>query len=151
MPSLLTQDLEDLVRQQAGPFIDHLLVPPPAMLTMGTELRGFDREAGTLVNRFPVKVEFLNPYRTMQGGLIAGAIDNTIGPLSMLVAPPNMTRTMTLEYHKPVRADLPWFEVTATLKQRQKRTLIFEACVTAPDGTLLVTATATHLLLKTGG
>jgi len=34
----------------------------------------------------------------MQGGMIAAAVDNTIGPLSFLVAAPNVTRRLEMKY-----------------------------------------------------
>jgi len=49
---------------------------------MKGEVIDYDMEHETLTNRFPVLAEHLNPYGNIQGGIIAAAIDNTIGPLS---------------------------------------------------------------------
>ena len=68
------------------------MIPPPVFTSMQGEFVDFDLEEGILVTRFPVRQDYLNPYGAMQGGMVAAAVDNTLGPLSMLVAPPNVTR-----------------------------------------------------------
>jgi acyl-coenzyme A thioesterase PaaI-like protein len=44
-------------------------------------------EGESMTVRFPFDVRFTNPMGVMQGGMIAAAIDNALGPLSYLVAP----------------------------------------------------------------
>jgi hypothetical protein len=42
----------------------------------------------------------------MQGGMIATAVDNTIGPLRDVVAPPNVTRTLEMRNSHPVNSEM---------------------------------------------
>jgi acyl-CoA thioesterase FadM len=79
--------------------------------------------------------------------MIATAIDNTIGPLSMLVAPPNYTRHLALKYRRPIVPQMAFFQIRAQLVDRQERQLTFEAVVTSPEGRELVRATAKHWIV----
>ena len=114
---------------------------------MQGEILDFDLEIGMLKNRFPVLVEQLNPYGNMQGGIIAAAMDNTIGPLSMLVSPPNFTRYMKVKFGKMVSPDLDYIYVTALFKNQNKRQLFFEATVEDEDGNKLASAESTHWVI----
>ncbi|PLY11714.1 MAG: PaaI family thioesterase [Desulfuromonas sp.] len=136
-----------LIEATLGEDKEKFLLPPPVYETISAEVVEVDAEQGVLWLRFPMLRRYLNPYGTMQGGMIAAAIDNTIGPLSMLVAPPNVTRSMELEYFKPVPGSLSHVLVCAKLTERHKRRLVFEASVQSPNGDELATARAVHLVV----
>lgn len=108
-----------------------LQLPPPCFLTMGGEFLSFDAKAKRLRTRFPFKPEFTNPLGYMQGGLIVGAIDNTIGPLSFLVAPPSVTNQLNTHYIRPITAALSHFEVEAVVTEQTRRLLFIDATVWA--------------------
>ena len=91
--------------------------------------------------------KYLNPYGAMQGGMVAAAIDDTLGPLSMLVAPPNLTRRLEIKYSRPVTADLGHIMVTGKLAEREGRYLTFRAEVRDQQGTLLARAKAVHYVI----
>ena len=122
-------------------------IPPPVFTAMGGEFVSIDAENSVLEVKFPVPTSSLNPFGSMQGGMIAAAIDNTIGPLSMLVAPLNFTRTFELKYSKAVSRDLEYITVKARLVERIKRRLFFSAEVRDPEGNSLVTAKSTHWIV----
>jgi len=111
---------------------------------MQGEFLAYDAEAGTLTTHFPVLDHYLNPYGSMQGGMVAAAIDNTLGPLSMLVAPPNVTRRLEIKYSRAVTADLGHVLVEARFLERDGRWLHFKADVRDEGGALLARARATH-------
>jgi len=104
---------------------DEITFPPPVFDSMQGEVIDFDLEKESFKNKFPVLPEHLNPYGTMQGGIIAAAIDNTIGPLSLLVSPPSFTRYLTIKYGKVVTPELEYIFVTATYTGKKKRQLFF--------------------------
>ena len=143
MPSLIM----DLVQQRLGNRVDEYHIPPPVFVTMHGEFLAFDRDGGWLTARFPVLEEHLNPYGSMQGGMIAAAVDNTLGPLSMLVAPPNVTRRLEMKYSRPITPDLECIIVKANLVERKGRWLTFRAKVTDQEGTLLARARAVHWIV----
>lgn len=139
----------DHFRERYGDRIDEFHVPPPSFLLMEGEFVEFDLDAGWLVARFPVDKRYLNPYGAMQGGLLAAAVDNTLGPLSMLLAPPNVTRRLEMKYSRAVRPEMGSIEVRAELIQREDRWLDFRAEVRSLEGELLARAKARHWIVET--
>jgi len=140
MPALVM----DVIRQRLGDRLDEFRIPPPVFRAMQGEFLAFDLDGGWLTARFPVLEEYLNPYGSMQGGMVAAAVDNTLGPLSMLVAPPNVTRRLEMKYSRPITPDLEFITVKSRLVERNGRWLTFRAEVTDGEGTLLARARAVH-------
>ena len=136
-----------LGKMLAGSGNDRLLMPPPVFATMQGEFIGFDRENKILTARFPVLTEQLNPYGSMQGGMIAAAIDNTLGPLSMLVAPPNFTRRLEIKYRRPVTPGLGAITVVGKFVEQKKRQLFFRASVVDGAGNELANGKAVHWII----
>lgn len=120
---------------------------PPVFKEMNGQIIDYDLTAGTLTCQFPVEERYQNPYHTMQGGMIAAAIDNTIGPLSALVAPPNVTRQLEIRYKRPITAENHTITITAVLKAQSESYLYFNAQVRTDTGELAATAKARHYIL----
>lgn len=139
--------LTDIIHQKLGERINDFLIPPPVFETMQGEFLGYDEHAGTLKTRFPVLHKFLNPYRAIQGGILAAAVDNTIGPLSMLVAPQNVTRRLEMKYSNPVTPDLQYINVEGKFLGREGNWLTFSAELRGQDGALLARAKAHHWIV----
>jgi acyl-coenzyme A thioesterase PaaI-like protein len=135
------------IKERLGDQIDEFLIPPPVFTAMHGEFLMFDPDMGVLKARFPVLESYLNPYGAMQGGMVAAAIDNTLGPLSMLVAPPNVTRRLELTYSRPVTPDMEFVVVVATLLERDGQQLNFKAEVFDGEGIRLVRAKAMHWIV----
>lgn len=95
--------LNRILRARAS--TSRLKIPPPCFLEMKGEYLSFDESERVLVARFPIEPRFENPLGYMQGGFLAAAIDNTLGPLSYLVAPPSVTLQLSTQYLRPVAAD----------------------------------------------
>ena len=139
--------LMDVLHSKFGDKLDDYLIPPPVFTSMEGEFIAFDLEARTLDTRFPVLEKFLNPYHSLQGGIIAAAVDNTLGPLSMLIAPANVTRRLEMKYSHPVQLDMEHITVRGELIEWRDRRLLFKANVRDPIGTLLARARATHWII----
>jgi uncharacterized protein (TIGR00369 family) len=140
----------EIIHKKLGEEKDNYLIPPPVFVTMKGEFVEFDLENGFLKTKFPVQNQFLNPFRSMQGGIVAAAIDNTFGPLSMLVAPPSVTRRIEMKYSRPVTPDLGYITVEAQFVNRDHRMLTFRADVRDLKGNLLAKAKALHWILDEG-
>lgn len=140
-------ELLSILQQNLKENSDNIQIPPPIFEAMKGEFIEFNLEKGHLKNRFPVLNEQLNPYGNMQGGMIAAAIDNTLGPLSLLVAPPNFTRHLEVKYKKIVSPETGYIYVTGTLLEKKKRLLFFQASVVNSDGEELASAKATHWII----
>jgi len=139
--------LAELVGLAPAENNEPFLLPPPVFIAMQGEFIFFDRAKGLLKARFPVLTEQLNPYGSMQGGIIAAAIDNTIGPLSMLMAPPSFTRRLELKYRRSVTFGLGFISVLAEFMEQKKRQLFFRASVTDDDTNEMASAKAVHWII----
>lgn len=125
-----------------------LKLPPPIFADMQAEVIDLDMAAKTLTVRFPVQERYQNPMGYMQGGMIAAAVDNVIGPLSFMVAAPNVTKSMEVQYLRPVTDRIKQITVVAAFEGQQGRELTFVADVLRDDGTKLAQARSTNILLK---
>jgi acyl-coenzyme A thioesterase PaaI-like protein len=144
---MLDPSITKILRARYGDKIDDFLIPPPVFELMQGDILIFDVEAGTIKTRFPVLAEYQNPYKIMQGGMLAAAVDNTIGPLSFLVAPLNFTRRLEMKYSQPVTEDIDYINVEARLQARQGRKLTFSAEVRDQSGKLLARGQAFHWIV----
>jgi len=135
--------LEERFRDSAG----GMLIPPPVFRAMQAQVVVLDLDGGTLTIRFPVLREQLNPFGNMQGGMVAAMIDNTLGPLSMAVAPPNFTRQFEIKYRRPVHPRQGHVRVTGRFLERRGRRLYFSAAVADEGGQELVAARSIHWII----
>ncbi|RME64125.1 MAG: PaaI family thioesterase [Caldilineae bacterium] len=140
-------DILTLLQERIPPGVP-LEIPPKCFVEMGGEFLCFDPEARVLVARFPVEARWQNPTGAMQGGLIVAAIDNTIGPLSYLVAPPSVTTQLNATFIRPVTPDEPYIQVTGEVYEITRRQLHMRAEVHNQAGKLLATATASSVIQK---
>jgi acyl-coenzyme A thioesterase PaaI-like protein len=145
---MLPSAIMDIVRERLGDRFDDYLIPPPVFTTMQGEFIEFDLDIGTLTTRFPVLDQFRNPYGSMQGGMLAAAVDNTLGPLSMMVAPLNVTRRLEMKFSLPVTSAIEYITVRGSLDGIKGSQLLFSAEVRDPQGTLLARARATHWIVE---
>jgi acyl-coenzyme A thioesterase PaaI-like protein len=144
-------EVMDVFNERYGDQLERFLVPPPVFTELGGQFIKFDSGSAALKARFPVEERFLNPYKVMQGGMIAAAIDNTLGPLSMLVAPPNLTRRLEVKYSRPAKLSDRFLIVDAQLVRQEGRRLFFKADVRNPEGELIVRASAMHWIIESEG
>jgi hypothetical protein len=79
--------------------------------------------------------------------MLAAAVDNTLGPLSVAIAPPNVTRILEMKYSRPVKPEMEYILVQARLVERKDPQLIFAAKVISPDGHKLATCKAIHWII----
>jgi len=143
----LPEEILVVLNEKIKDFDNDLEIPPHVFRDMEGVFVDFNKSENSLICRFPVLKKQLNPFGNMQGGVISAAIDNTIGPLSMLVAEPNVTRHMEVKYLKPVTPELETVIVTARLVERKKRLLFFEATLSDSKGIVCATAKATHFVI----
>ena len=144
---MISRLIIDLIEKRLGERAREYLIPPPVFETMGGEFLEFDSDAGCLKARFPVLEAQLNPYGSMQGGMVAAAIDNTLGPLSMLVAPPNVTRRLAVKYSRQATREMGAIVVKARFLERDGRWLRFQAEARDLDGRVVARTTALHWVL----
>ncbi|WP_457747865.1 PaaI family thioesterase [Sulfurimonas sp.] len=139
----LTQKYLDAMHKSA----EELQLPAPSFEIMKCEIVEFNEVNKSICVKIPMQEIWLNPYGTMQGGLIMGAIDNAVGPLSLVVASRNMTRDIRSKLLKPIVMEMEYIYVFAKLSEHKKRRLIFESNITNKEGDLLATATLTNWII----
>ena len=144
----LPEKLKKILENKFGDRLQEIQIPPSAFITMEGQLIAYNLEEETLQTKFPVKNTFLNQFGNMNGGMIAAAIDNTYGPLSMLVAPPNFTRNLEVKYKKPIPLNVEYIYVNAQVIEYKKRQVILSAEVVDIDGCVYATSTATHWIIS---
>jgi len=140
-------DVIELFSNVLGDKIDGFTLPPPIFEVMQCEIIVFDEEEKSLIAKLPVLEKWQNPYGTMQGGMIDAAIDNAVGPLSMLIAPPNMTRTIETKLMKAITMDVGFIYVYARLIEEKKRRLTFDAKVLDENEKVYATAKVVNFIL----
>ena len=140
-------DVIELFGRVLGEKISDFTLPPPSFEVMQCEIIAFDEEEKLLITKLPLLAEWQNPYGTMQGGMIDGAIDNAVGPLSMLIAPVNMTRTIETKLIKAITMDVEFIYVKAKLAEQKKRRLTFEVEVQDNDDVVYATSKVINFVL----
>ena len=140
-------DVLTLFKEVLGDRINDFKLPPPSFELMKCEIIEYDSEEQSLTIRVPVLEDWQNPFGTMQGGLIVGAIDNAVGPLSMLLVGANMTRSVETKYLKAITMDVEMVYVRAKLLEQKKRRLTFDVLVEDALGKVYTKATVVNFVL----
>jgi uncharacterized protein (TIGR00369 family) len=130
--SLSSTDLLDLLRARL-PTTVPLRLPPPCLVEMEGEPVHWN-DGVSLTMRFPVLERWQNPLGYMQGGFIAAALDNTLGPFSYLIAPPSVTSQFNVSYMRPVASASAYLTCIATLIERTSKTLYLSGEARTDDG-----------------
>ncbi len=140
-------DIKELFSEVLGDKFHEYELPPPSFTIMQCEITAFDKEKATLTTKIPILKSWLNPYSSMQGGMIIAAVDNALGPLSLLIASKNMTRNIESKLIKAITMDVEYIYVTASLYEAKKRRLIFDVTVHDIEENLYATARVTNFIL----
>jgi len=140
-------DVIELFQEVLGDKINDFTLPPPSFTVMECEIIEYDKENKSLITKLPVLKQWSNPYGTMQGGMIDAAIDNAVGPLSMLVAPPNMTRTIETKLIKAISMKIEYIYVKAMLVEEKKRRLTFNVSVEDVEGVVYATSKIVNFMV----
>ena len=141
----LNDTLVSLMNRMMPPG-SNIELPPKVLVDMEGEFLDY-QEGQTLTVRFPVKARYQNPMGHMQGGTIVAAIDNTLGPLSFLVAPPSVTTQLNTSYIRPVTAEDEHIIITGRVLERTRSQLFMMAEVTNAVGKLVAVSYATCAIL----
>jgi uncharacterized protein (TIGR00369 family) len=128
--------------------LDNFTAPPCAKL-LGWRLLDARPAEGWIKLGFEGKPEFCNPAGFVQGGMLSAMLDDTMGPAVLVMSEGRLyttTISMTVNFLAPARPGPIVAEARVT--QLGKTIAFVEGRLTAEDGTLLATATATERLLE---
>jgi len=122
-------------------------MPPKCFSHMDAEYLDYESRVMLKV-AVPVREEYLNPRRTMQGGFITAAFDNTFGPLSYAAARnPCVTLDIHTNFIRPIEEG-DTLIVTARLVSRGGSTLHLKAESHNSKGKLIATASSIMTIVK---
>ena len=139
---LLDQEFRDL----SAKFPDATL-PPECFSSMKGDYVDYESRTMLCV-RFPVERSYLNPMKTMQGGFIAAAFDNVLGPLSYLAAHATcMSLDLNVNYIRPI-LEGDALTITAKVVMRGRSTLHITAEGVNTKGKLIATCTTHMIIMK---
>jgi uncharacterized protein (TIGR00369 family) len=137
-----------------GPFWDFMegrADPPPVAELLGFRVRSVDVAAMTLEAEFTATEAFLNPAGHVQGGMLAAMLDDTMGPALVATLQHGEWAPTTDLHVQFLRPALPGVLVGRGRVVRRGQGVAFLAGeLSAPDGRLVATATATALVRRTG-
>jgi uncharacterized protein (TIGR00369 family) len=126
------------------------LQPPPSSKLLGWHLLDARPHDGWVRIGFDGKPEFCNPAGFIQGGILAAMLDDTMGPAVFVMTDGNLytaTITMTLNFLAPAKPGPIVGEANVT---QLGRTIAFvEGRLTAADGVLIATSSASARLVET--
>ena len=87
-------------------------------------------------------------FGKMQGGIVAAAIDNTFGPLSMLSAKLNYTRSLEVKYKKQIDIKSQFIIVEAEVNEQTAKRICMKAKVYDYNGCVMATAEAVNWVVQ---
>ena len=122
---------------------------PPSSRLLGWHLLDARPGDGWVRIGFDGKPEFCNPAGFIQGGMLSAMLDDTMGPAVLVMSEGRLyttTITMTVNFLSPAKPGPIIGEARVT--QLGKTIAFVEARLTAEDGTLLATASASERLLE---
>jgi uncharacterized protein (TIGR00369 family) len=132
--------------ERQGPFWDMIegrLPAPPAARLLGWKLDRIDPDQGAIRVQFEGKEEFLNPVGSIQGGILAAMLDDTLGPAAALLGGEAFAQTLELKtsFLRPARPGKLYGD--ARVVHRGRDIVFLEGSLSTADGTMVATATAT--------
>jgi uncharacterized protein (TIGR00369 family) len=129
--------------------LDRLEAPPSSKL-LGWHLLDARPEQGWIRIGFDGRREFCNPAGFIQGGILGAMLDDTMGPAVFVMTDGRLytaTITMTVNFLAPAKVGRIIGEANVT--QLGKTVAFIEGRLTADDGTVLATSTASARLVET--
>jgi uncharacterized protein (TIGR00369 family) len=128
--------------------LDRLTLPPSSKL-LGWRLLDVRPRDGWVRIGFDGKTDFCNPAGFIQGGILSAMLDDTMGPAVFAMTEGRLytaTITMTVNFLAPAKPGPITGE--AEVKQLGRTIAFVEGRLTAEDGTLLATASASARLVE---
>ncbi len=128
--------------------LDRLEAPPSSKL-LGWHLLDARPGQGWIRIGFDGRREFCNPAGFIQGGLLGAMLDDTMGPAVFVMTQGRLytaTITMTVNFLAPAKVGRIIGEANVT--QLGKTVAFVEGRLTAEDGTVLATASASARLVE---
>jgi acyl-coenzyme A thioesterase 13 len=122
-------------------------IPPPCFAFLHAEL--LSAQDGVAVVRFHPTEGMENPYGTIQGGILAGMLDNIIGPAVVSAQPDRRSATiqMSVNYLDSAKAGDTLLGTARVVRAGRRQAYIEAELIRESDNACLVKATATNVFV----
>jgi uncharacterized protein (TIGR00369 family) len=136
--------------EHRGPFWDVLegrRDPPPAAVLLGWKLVSVDPEAETIEVEFTATESFLNPAGSVQGGLLAAMLDDTLGPALVATLDDGQwapTIDLQVQFLRPAKPGQ--LRGVGRVVRRGKGVAFLAGELRGADGSVVATATASAII-----
>ena len=123
-------------------------LPPPCFSFLKAEM--IEADKGAAIVRFIPSEEMENPFGLIQGGILAGMVDNVIGPAVVSAVPDRQTSTiqMSVNFLAPARPGERILGTARVVRLGRTQAYIEAELVRESDKTLLLRASATNIFLS---
>lgn len=122
--------------------------PPPSLETLQVEYTTVE-PGKRIIAKFPYQKRFSNPVGLYQGGFLAAAIDEVLGPLSYITAgTPCMTLSLNVTYLKAFPESLGHVVIEGSVLQKTKSLIFLRAEVRSPTGDLIAHAESHATIMR---
>ncbi|MFA6032989.1 MAG: PaaI family thioesterase [Myxococcota bacterium] len=124
-------------------------IPPPCFTFMNAEL--LEAQGGHSKLRFAPSASMENPFGVIQGGILAGMLDDVLGPAGMTMAGGRAFSTiqMSVNYLGRAYAGQPLLGVGHVIKAGKTQMLIEAELMRESDGEVLASAVSVNLFMDT--
>lgn len=143
--SKIAEQMQNMIPDEAKGKIK---MPPPVFLELGAEIIAVDIDDKTMTVKFPVEDRFRNPLGFLQGGILVAMIDNAVGPLSFLLAPPSVTTQFNTSYLRPVMPEDTFLTIKAVCIEQTRRQIFLTGTAYNMDGKTLCIAQVTQQIVE---
>lgn len=125
-------------------------MPPPMLTALPIEFLDFEL-GKSLVGRMRFDHQFTNPVFSFQGGFLAAAIDNILGPLTYMAAQkPVVTVEMSTSYLRPFVEKDEYIDIFGEVVNKTQHLLVLKADVKNKEGKLVAISTQHAFILNSG-
>ena len=117
-------------------------LPPPIVRAMDARVEAWER-GRRLVMSFPAKPSYAGPTGFLQGGVIAAAFDDVLGPVAYTAAGGVVVSiALSVTFHRPLRVGRSRLVVEATLVEATRRLVFVRGEARDEERRLLATCTS---------
>lgn len=150
----MSEDVHErvLTMLRAIPGADGMEMPPPVFREMGGRVTAFDREAGRIRARWPLRERHRGPTGVVQGGIVTALFDNTFGPLAYLSGEGFfVSLDLQTTFVRPLGPEQARVEIAAELVDRTRRFLVLRGEALREDGSRAALCETTMVEVEPGG
>jgi uncharacterized protein (TIGR00369 family) len=122
---------------------------PAVAQLLGFQLLAVDPEAGTIEVGFTATETFLNPVGTVQGGMLAAMLDDTLGPALVATLAQDefgTTADLQVQFLRPARPGR--LVGRGRVLRRGKQIAFLAGELSDESGAVVATATATAVIIR---